>query len=248
MESQFSPSALPPPPPAPHIQAPSPIHQLFTEMSMSPSCLPTPPPLPPHTTQSVANNNNTSHYAKSTNTSFNTFGRSNTLDRKSFATKTSFKMTDKNDNSSIYQNYNSLERKTITDSDNHNASYRLFNTLNKSGSLQQQRNSLNLALKPPSPNGPATQRQSPNSNDVYVKRPLSQDTILENSACLLEFQQKMQSTPTSPDHYSIAFNHLQQQQQHSPGHLKQELDIARNQILILTNQLNKSVSSLSFFL
>lgn len=223
-QEQLPSPPLPPPPAAP---------KSLTEMT---SCLPSPPPLPPQQQQNQTRSN------------FNSFGRSNTLDRRAYTPKnhnsTSFKLSDPKSN--IYQNYNSLERKTITDSssntDNQQTnSYRLFNTLNNT------RNSLNLTLKPPSPN-----RKSPainvntNSAQIFAKRPLSQDTIQENSACLLDFQHKM-STPTSPDHYnSLAFNNnLQQQQQSSPIQLKQqqqELDAARNQILMLSNQLNNSVS------
>jgi hypothetical protein len=208
---------LPPPPLSPE-------HKSYATTNLN---LPSPPPLPRQ--------------------NFNTFGRSNTLDRRSKQQHSTFSYAEipRQSNNSFY---NSLERKTLTDNSNENSNYRLFSTMKaqqKPTQHQQpdqilyhgspQRNSLNLTMKPPSSQTPS--QRNVGSTGSYTKRPLSQDTILENTAHLAEFQQRMSSTPTSPDHYSC----LIQGQAASPG-IKLELENAKNQIFQLTNQLNTSVS------
>jgi len=201
------------------------------------------PQSPSHTDYTASN-----HILSSPRPNLNTFGRSNTLDRKSKQQHSMFSLA-KTPRPSKNPHYSSLERKTLTDSPEDTSNYRLFSTkktiqekLAKHHQLSYhgspQRNSLNLTMKPPSVQLP-DQR---NLSNTFVKRPLGQDTILENTIQLAEFQQRMSSTPTSPDHYGC----LLKGQTGSPG-LKLELENARNQIFQLTNQLSISVSSCFVF-
>jgi len=173
------------------------------------------------------------------------FGRSNTQDRK-LKQPSNF-----DSNKSSFNNpfYKSIERKTLTDDSDETLNYRLFSKKNVQQKLQQkqllyhgspQRNSLNFTMK--QSDFHASSQRSMGNSVGFTKRPLSQDTILENTAHLAEFQQKMSSTPNSPDHYSC----LVQSQASSPG-LKLELENAKNKIFQLTNQLSKSVSLSNFF-
>lgn len=229
--SQLSPP-LPPPPISPQMQR----HKLDT------CSLPSPPPLPPHAyllspQKSIAASLLTN--VTQANCNFNSFGRSNTLDRKPKQSNFNFNKENTVNQINSQHFYNSLERKTLTD--NETSNYRLFNGLKPQQfqvNTSPQRNSLNLTLKPPSPQSPS-QRASQSNGGPFSKRPLSQDTILENASSLLEFQQRISSTPTSPEHYSSLI---------SGANLKLDLENAKNQIFLLTNQLNTSVSWCLFIL
>ncbi len=177
---------------------------------------------------------------------FNSFGRSNTLDRKSKQSPFNFTEISRQSHNPFY---NSLERKTLTDSSSESSNnYRLFSTMKNQLKQNQQspklvyhgspqRNSLNLTIKPPSPQTPS--HRNIGETSCFNKRPMSQDTILENTAHLAEFQQRMSSTPTSPEHYGCL---SQGQVMSSIASLKLELENAKNQIFLLTNQLSTSVS------
>lgn len=116
-------SQLSPPLPPPPMQQPQLKQQQRNDMSLS--SLPSPPPLPTHSLNLQISPNKktmTSSLLVNTNSNLNTFGRSNTLDR-----KPKHIVADFNEKVTNYQNFsNSLERKHIVDSD---SNYRLFNTV-----------------------------------------------------------------------------------------------------------------------
>ena len=203
----FSQQSLPSPPPPPQLQQQTP-NLLLT------------PSMQHHQMQQ-------SNLLLKTTTNLNTFGRSNTLDRKikqpqllSNINKPQTKLV--NDDQQF--NSNSLER-------NYNQRQYLVNnqTVNCTNYSQSpHRNSLSISLRSPTSSSRLMTHHQQQQQSKMIN-----ETINENGSYL------MSSSASSNDIISINSNQssVQQQQQ-----LKIELDNARNRILTLTNQLNTNVS------
>lgn len=201
----FSQQSLPSPPPPPQLQQ-QPPNLLLT------------PSMQHHQMQQ-------SNLLLKTTTNLNTFGRSNTLDRKikqpqllSNINKPQTKLV--NDDQQF--NSNSLER-------NYNQRQYFVNnqTVNCTNYSQSPyRNSLSISLRSPTSSSRLmTHHQQQQSKMIN-------ETINENGSYLIS------SSASSNDIISINSNQSSVQQQQ----LKIELDNARNRILTLTNQLNTNVS------
>ena len=254
-----SPPTLPPPPPPPKTPSMSMLNQFGQFNLPSPPALPPPAVSPPYptlllspkssqmtsslllaTTDTPSKRLNEMNDNTHSTHQLNSFGRSNTLDRKprstfsyEAATKPAKSRIDTPPQNSYFSN--SLER-----SQPHGAEYMYEYQAAELVCTSPQRNSLNLVLK--SPSSPPTCRVI-KTNSVYTKRPVSQETIMENAAYLVGFQnqpklhlhqhQHTASTPTSPEFIISA--------EFGTQGLKHELEAATCQIHKLNGQLHASV-------
>ena len=252
-----SPPTLPPPPPPPPKTPSLSMLNQFGQFNLpSPPALPPPAVSPPYPTLllSPKATQMTSSLLLATTTTtpskrlnelndnthsthqLNSFGRSNTLDRKprstfSYETTQAKSRIDTQPQNSYFSN--SLER-----SQPHGAEHRFEYQVADLVCTSPQRNSLNLVLK--SPSSPPTCRVT-KTNSVYEPKPIC---IMENAAYLVGFQnqpklhqqhhQHTASTPTSPE-FIISSEFGTQQS------LKHELEAATCQLHKLTGQLHASV-------
>jgi hypothetical protein len=200
----------------PQLSPPLPPHQIFD--SVSQHSLPSPPPLPSVNYFATSNPSQSSNLLLKTtttnNTNLNTFGRSNTLDRKIKIPNNNLILNLNNNNNN--KQPNSMEYNTNSYSNSLERRMHV-NSYNQS----PHRNSLSISLRSP------TSSSASNKMSNYQTK-LSHEPILENEHFNVT---TMPQSNSSNDMMAI-----------NNAAIKCELDNARNRILTLTNQLNTNVS------
>lgn len=203
-----------------NMSPPLPSHQNFD--SVSQHSLPSPPPLPSVNYFATSNPSQSSNLLLKTtttnNTNLNTFGRSNTLDRKIKIPNNNLILNLNNNNNN--KQPNSMEYNTNSYSNSLERRMHV-NSYNQS----PHRNSLSISLRSPTSSSSAASSSNKMSN---YQTKLSHEPILENEHFNVT---TMPQSNSSNDMMAI-----------NNAAIKCELDNARNRILTLTNQLNTNVS------
>ena len=250
---QFS----PPPPPPPNSFS---HHNLNPLSNFSQNSLPSPPPtlISPNSAAQQHNSlllTTSSYQQQASGLNLNSFGRSNTLDRKLkplltqssqmplLNTVKTSKLINEANNIHVYSN--SLERNLSFNQQRQFMAKNGPNSLNRNNLMFNMTNSTFM----PQTNGQSV-CTSPQRNSLNIplktgpfqtnKRPLSQDPMIESNSSFL-----ISSSASSNDIISFNTNNISTPNQFSLStiqQLKSELENARARILTLTNQLNNNVN------